>query len=47
LGVGRGLLVLLASVAVPLRILLDEVHLSSAFRARAHWYTTSSIRHLG
>lgn len=43
----RGLLVLLASLAVPLRVLLDEVHLASAFRARAHGRTTRAIYHCG
>jgi hypothetical protein len=41
------LLILLAPVAVPLRVLLDEVHLASALRARAHDSTARAIPHCG
>lgn len=41
------LLVLLAFVAVPLRVLLDEVHLAAALRTRAHGRTSHTIAHYG
>ncbi len=43
----RRLLVLLAPRAVPLRVLLDEIHLASALRARAHGRTARAIPQCG
>jgi len=43
----RRLSVLLAFVAVPLRILLDEIHLAAALRTRTHGSTSKTIVHYG